>query len=100
HLLSVVDSTGKLTSSPEELQEVMVQHFQQVFALPESSPPLPAAPPAMLLDKPSVQPEWFDGLMSPVGADELLATLRDVPLLSAAGQDGVSAGVWKIALHG
>jgi hypothetical protein len=33
-LLSVVDSSGQLTSSADELAEVMVQHFRSVFAVP------------------------------------------------------------------
>ena len=101
HLLSVVDSAGELTSTPKELEDVMVQHFEQVFTLPGADAfPLPREPPAMLFDKPSVQPEWYGGLMAPVSEEELLGTLSDIPLLSAAGEDGVSAGLWKIALQG
>jgi hypothetical protein len=38
--------------------------------------------------------------MSPVSEAELLGTVSDAALLSAAGEDGVSAGLWKIALQG
>src|SRR5207237_728071 len=34
HLLSVVDQHGQLTSTAEELEQVMVAHFSDVFALP------------------------------------------------------------------
>lgn len=99
HLHSVVDKHGSLTTSASELEAVMVDHFQSVFALP----PDPVAPllpsPAMLFDKESVQPEWYDGLMDPVTPAELLATLTDAPLVSAPGEDDVSVGLWAIALR-
>lgn len=99
-LLSVVDPNGQLTSTAAELEHVMVEHFTSVFASPPpSDAPLPQPPPAMLFDKPSVQPEWYDGLMAAVTADELLTVLRDVPLVSAPGEDEVSSGVWKVVLQ-
>ena len=101
HLHSVVDKHGSLTTSAGELEAVMVEHFQSVFALPsEPVAPLPLPPPAMLFDKSSVQPEWYDGLMAAVSSQEILDTLADAPLVSAPGQDEVSTGLWKIALHG
>src|SRR6476661_73544 len=61
-LLSVVDSRGQLTSSPAQLEDVMVAHFTSVFAVPPpSDAPLPHAVPAVLLDKPEVERSWFDG---------------------------------------
>jgi hypothetical protein len=54
----------------------------------------------MLFDKSSVQPEWYDGLMADVSVQEILDTLADAPLVSAPGQDEVSTGLWRIALHG
>ena len=102
HLHSVVDKQGSLTTSAGELEAVMVEHFQTVFALPsEPVAPLPLPPPPpMLFDKSSVKPEWYDGLMADVSAQEILDTLADAPLVSAPGQDEVSTGLWKIALHG
>ena len=37
HLHSVVDKQGSLTTSAGELEAVMVEHFQSVFALPSTS---------------------------------------------------------------
>jgi len=46
-LLSIVNSDGELTTTPEELKAVMVDHFQSVFALPPPDPrPLPQPGPA------------------------------------------------------
>ncbi len=87
----------------------MVDHFTNVFALPADQPAndnaaAAAAPPphvpSILLDKPSVQSHWYDGLMSAVTPHELMDMMRDVPLVSAAGEDGVSSGMWKLALTG
>ena len=99
-LLSVVDSTGQLTNSADELKAVMAQHFRDVFTVP----PAPAAPllpsvPDMLLHKATVQPHWYDGLMSEVDAEELLSTTADTPLVTAPGEDEVSSGLWKLALR-
>ena len=47
----------------------------------------------MLLDKSSVQREWYSGLMDPVSCEELLATFADAPLVSAPGGDEVSVGL-------
>jgi hypothetical protein len=103
HLLSVIDSSGHLTGSPDELKAVMAVHFQSVFAIPRSpasASPLPASPPPpLLLDKPSVDPSWYVGLVADVQGEELLELLRSVPLISAPGQDEVSSGVWKAALQ-
>lgn len=103
HLLSIVNSDGELTTTPEELKSVMVDHFQSVFALPPSDPrplPHPGPPPAMLFNKPGIVPSWFDGLMADVAGAELLCVLKDTPLTSAPGEDQVSTGVWKLALQG
>ena len=98
-LLSVIDSKGELTSSPAALEEVMVQHFTSVFAVPPPSDvPLPHPVPAMLLDKPTVEPQWFDGLMDEVTPEEVLAATTGTPLVSAAGSDQVSSSLWALAL--
>ena len=100
-LYSVVDSGGALTSSAAELQDVMVSHFESVFALPPPDPlPLPRRPPAMMFEKASILPAWYDGLMEEVHAGEIIETLRSAPRVSAPGEDEVSIGVWKIALQG
>ena len=101
HLQSVVTPQGKLTSSAEELETVMVDHFRNVFALPPpDAAPLPHPPPAMLWDKDGVQPQWFDSLMTPMSAREITQTLADAKFVSSPGEDGVSTGLWKLALHG
>ena len=101
-LYSVVDSSGQLTSNAAEMEDVMVQHFETVFSIPDraAAPPLPHAPPAMLFDKPGVDAHWYDDLMMDVSEQELLSILSDIPLVSAPGQDEVSTGVWKVALQG
>jgi len=99
-LLSVVDRHGQLTRSADELSAVMVDHFRSVFAVPaDDAAPLPHPVPAMLLDKDSVRPEWYDGLLADVHREELLATIASLPLMSAPGQDEVSSGLWKLALQ-
>jgi hypothetical protein len=101
HLHSVVNAQGELTSTAEELESVMVEHFTNVFAMPRADPaPLPHPLPAMLFDKGSVQAEWFDGLMASVDAQEITAALADAHLVSSPGEDGVSTGLWKLALQG
>jgi len=101
HLQSVVNGRGELTSSAEELESVMVDHFRNVFAMPPADPaPLPHPPPAMLFDKSSVKGEWFDGLMAPVAEHEITDALADAQLVSSPGEDGVSTGLWKLALIG
>ena len=83
-LYSVVDS-GQLTSTAEELQEVMVQHFEAVFALPSAdAAPLSPTPPAMLFDKPGIEPSWLDSLTSPVSESELLDSLSAASAMSAS----------------
>ena len=54
----------------------------------------------MLLEKQSVMPVWFEGLMAPVDPPELLAALSSSKLVSSPGEDAVSTGLWKMALHG
>ena len=100
-LYSVIDAKGELTTNAEELEQVMVDHFESVFAIPplDHCPLLPP-PPSMLFDKSSIMPEWYEGLMEEVTDGELLALVADVPLVSAAGQDEVSTGVWKLAITG
>ena len=101
YLQSVVNSQGVLTSTAEELETVMVDHFRNVFTMPAvDGVPLPSAPPAMLFDKDSVHPEWFDGLMAEVQEKEIIDSLSDTPLVSSPGEDGVSTGLWKLALQG
>jgi len=101
HLQSVVNAQGELTSSAEELETVMVDHFRNVFAMPPAdATPLPHPPPAMLFEKSGVQPGWYDGLMTPVQDQEIIDTLSDAKLVSSPGEDGVSTGLWKLALQG
>jgi hypothetical protein len=99
-LFSEVDQHGTLTSSAAELQSVMMQHFTSVFALPPvGDTPLPYDLRAMLFEKPNMQAAWYDTLMLDVSEQELLQTISDAPRVFARGQDGVSIGVWKIALE-
>ncbi len=101
HLHSVVNAQGELTSTAEELESVMVDHFSNVFAMPPPDPaPLPQPPPAMLFDKSSVKGEWFDGLMASIDTKEIISVLADARLISSPGEDGVSTGLWKLALEG
>lgn len=100
-LFSVINEHNELTSTPAELEDVMVTHFENVFAIPPPDPaPLHPPPPAMLLHKPGIDQSWFDGLMDEVNEEELMQLLSTTPLISAPGQDEVSTGVWKLALEG
>ena len=80
----------------------MASHFEQVFSVP----PRPAAslsgspPPAMLFSKPGIDAGWYAPLMAPVLNAELQQAASGLPLISAPGEDGVSSGVWKIAIAG
>ena len=98
---SVVNTQGELTHSAAELKEVMADHFESVFSIPPADPlPLPFPVPAMLLSKPGVQPEWFDGLMRDIDAEELLSVLSGTAKISKApGEDRVSTGIWKLVLR-
>ena len=99
-LFSVIDANGELTTSPDDLKRVMAAHFEGVFAVPPAAPrPLEPAPPPCLFAKPGVDPAWYDGLMSAVAEDELMAMLDNTPTVSAPGEDGVSTAVWKLALQ-
>jgi len=101
NLHSVVDAHGALTSTAAQLQEVMVEHFREVFAVPPpSAVPLPHPPPAMLIDKDSVHAAWFDSLVADMGQEEIVAALSSAALVSAPGEDEVSTGLWKLALAG
>ena len=75
-LLSVLDAHGSLTSTAEELEDVMVEHFRTVFAMPEDGPAPLVPPPAMLLDKHEVDPQWYSNLMADVSPDEIMETLE------------------------
>jgi exonuclease III len=56
-LFSVIDTNNQLTSTPAELEDVMVQHFTSVFTIPPPDPnPLPHPPPPMLYHKPNINP--------------------------------------------
>ena len=99
---AVVDKHGCLTSTAQELEDVLVEHFTSVFAVPPAAPapvlpPLP--PPAMLFIKDGVDPLWYEGLMADVTEAEILSVLSSAPLVSSPGQDEVSTGLWKLALH-
>ena len=101
-LFSIIDSNGELTTSVQELEDVMTSHFESVFSIPPLDPaaaPLDPPPPAMLFDKCSVQREWYDELMQETNDSELCQLVADTPLLSAPGLDGVSTGVWKFAIE-
>ena len=52
----------------------------------------------MLTEKVGIDAAWYDGLMDPVTDAQLLELVSDLPLVSAPGLDGVSTGVWKIAI--
>ena len=68
---SVVDEHDQLTTTPHQLEDVMVRHFEGVFAIPPIPPPSAAAaaaadprpPPDMLFQKASIDSSWFDRLM-------------------------------------
>lgn len=96
-LYSVINSKDELTRTPVELQQTMVNHFTNVFAIPSELEPPPAAVP-ILISKPDVDPAWYEGLMAPVTETELLSVPNDTPLLTAPGLDGVSTSAWKIAI--
>ena len=105
-LLSVVDSNGALTTQPDQLKAVMLDHFTQVFDIPAANPlqqqndqHLPAAVHTLLHDKQSVDPQWYKSLMDPVTEEDLINIASDASLTSAPGRDGVATGVWKIALQ-
>jgi hypothetical protein len=102
YIHAVVDDAGTLTTNADELKETMASHFEAVFAPPAHPPAMPAAsppPPRMLLFKDGIESQWYDGLMKPVGDEDLLTALEDAPLVSAPGEDEVSTGVWKVALQ-
>jgi hypothetical protein len=108
---AVVDEHDSLTTTPRQLEDVMVTHFEGVFAIPLPPPPAlspraaapaapdPPTPPEMLFQKPSIQPGWFDGLMDAPTQAELVRLLSDAPLVSSPGLDGVSVGLWKQAVQ-
>jgi len=100
-IFSVINDQGHLATSPEELSEVMVKHFEHVFAIPREIPTIHSyamPPPDMLFSKSNIDTSWYTGLMEEPTEDELLDLLTDIPLISAPGLDEVSAGVWKIAI--
>ena len=100
-LTSMVDNKGELTSSAAELEAVLVDHFRSVFAVPPADPaPLHPPPPAMLLRKESVQEHWWRGLIDSIDESEIVEALADTKFVSAPGEDGVSTGLWKLALQG
>jgi exonuclease III len=100
HLYSVIDTDGHLTSNAQELEDVMVQHFTDVFAIPSDPPSMPSLspPPFMLFHKSDIQSQWYDGLMDAVSETELLASVKHTRMISSPGEDEVSTGVWKIAI--
>ena len=102
HIHAVVDEAGTLTTNADELKETMASHFEAVFALPADPPAMPAGgppPPRMLFVKDGIDPQWYAGLMKDVDDEDILTALENAPLVSAPGEDEVSTGVWKIALH-
>ena len=88
------DRVDFFTSTTQELDDALVDHFSSVFAVPPlplaPDPPLPD-PPSMLLRKDSVDPQWYEGLLAAITEQELLSVLSDVPLVSSPGQDVVWA---------
>lgn len=100
-IYSVINDRNELTSSPLELEDVMVNHFESVFSIPLRDPvPLRPPPPAMLFHKDGIHARWYDALMEAVDENQLLRIVSDSPLVSAPGQDEVSTGVWKLAIQG
>ena len=98
-LLSVIDDKDELTSNAQELENVMVKHFESVFTIPDPDPtPLHPPPPDMLFLKEGIDSLWYEELMEEVCESELLRLVADAPLVSAPGQDEVSTGVWKEAI--
>ena len=102
HLHSVVNGQGQLTSSAEELESVMVDHFSSVFAMPPPDPaPLPHPPPAMLFDKEQCARRSGSTVSwRRQCAERSTAALADAQFVSSPGEDGVSTGLWKLALQG
>ena len=99
-LFSVISSCGELTNGPDELKNVMADHFEAVFALPPAAAlPLVPAPPLSLFSKPGMDPSWYNGLMAEVDSDELMSLFGRTPSVSAPGEDQVSTAVWKLALE-
>ena len=103
-LFAVVDKNNHLTTSAEELEDVMVDHFTSVFTVPPDEPlpanvPNPLSPPPILFRKSGIQSSWYSSLMTPVTDQELLDVLQHVKLIAAPGLDKVSAGIWKIILQ-
>ena len=98
HLYSVVDRNGHLTATPEALADTMLQHFTEVFALPEDPPPPPDPIPEMLWSKPGIDPRWYNGLMAPIDDAELVETAGQLPLITSPGEDQVSSGLWKMMM--
>src|SRR5680860_117633 len=100
---AVIDSNGNLTSTAQELQDVLVDHFSSVFALPPPPPapvPPPLHPPPMLYLKESIDPQWYDGLLDAITEQDILSPLSDALLTSSPGEDEVStASPWKLSLQ-
>jgi hypothetical protein len=100
-LTSMVDERGSLTTNVTELEAVLVTHFRNVFAVPPPpAAPLPHPPHSMLFDKSSIDERWWQGLTDCIEPSEVVATLADAKFVSAPGGDGVSTGVWRLALQG
>ncbi|HVW99389.1 MAG TPA: reverse transcriptase domain-containing protein, partial [Candidatus Babeliaceae bacterium] len=101
-IYSVVGSDGHLTNTPDELANVMVQHFKSVFSIPlhdeDQVLHLDHPPPQMLFKKPNINPNWYNPLMQDISEEELMQVSNLSPLVSAPGEDDVSSGVWKIAI--
>jgi hypothetical protein len=100
-LTSMVDERGSLTTNAAELEAVLVTHFRNVFAVPPApAAPLPHPPPSMLFDKSSIDERWWQGLTDCIEPAEVVDALADAKFVSAPGEDGVSTGVWRLALQG
>ena len=54
----------------------------------------------MLFDKSSIDERWWHGLKDCIEPSEVVDTLADAKFVSAPGEDGVSTGVWRLALQG
>jgi hypothetical protein len=53
----------------------------------------------MLFDKSGIDERWWCGLTDCIKPAEVVETLADAKFVSAPGEDGVSTGVWRLALQ-
>ena len=63
-ILAVINNQHELTSTAEEMKEVMADHFSTVFSIPPCDVRPLADPPPMLLHKEGIQVKWYSTLMA------------------------------------